>query len=424
MLTHILHNSEQLCAFIDQLNLDLSQPQRRHLLNLVDAVLVCESRKTLANLRRAFVEGPDVSNIADCLRISPWTAHTLRQRLGTFMVHWAVQQAEQADLPKHIYINLDDSIAPKHTATPHLEGVDWHYDHLESSKRQPRYKNGLTYLACTVTLGTIQVTFDLRLYLRERTVRRINRRRRPVQRLHFISKPRLTRQLLEALRPLLPTGWEVTVQFDSWYASARLLTYIHRQGWHCVCGLKSNRKRNGKRLDQHASALRHQRYTSVTVTAADGKQTPYLVRDLRGRLEDLAFDVRVFASKRHPRDPRPASFARTDLTLPATTALQGYGRRWSCEIDNLYLKTQLGLADFRVQRYEAVEQWCGVVHLAWAYIEWRYAQDHASQVRCPADIIRRHRDEHPRDWLTGALQMALETGAIEPVLQRFLPATA
>ena len=45
MLTHILHNSEQVCAFIDQLDLDLSQPQRRHLLNLVDALLVCESRK-------------------------------------------------------------------------------------------------------------------------------------------------------------------------------------------------------------------------------------------------------------------------------------------------------------------------------------------------------------------------------------------
>jgi hypothetical protein len=424
MLTHILHNSERLCAFIDQLDLDLSQPQRRHLLNLVDALLVCESRKTLANLRRELVAGSDVSNMADCLRISPWTAHPVRQALGTFMVRWAIQQAARADVLKHIYINLDDSIAPKHKATRHLEGVDWHYDHLDSTKRQPRYKNGLTYLACTVTIGPIQVTFDLRLYLRERTVRRINRRRRPAQRLHFISKPRLARQVLEALRPLLPAGWEVTVQFDSWYASARLLTYIHRQGWHTVCGLKSNRKLNGTRLDQHARALRHQRYTPVTVTATDGKKTTYLVRDLIGRLEDVAFDVRVFASKRHPRDTRPAYFMSTDLALPAVKALQGYGRRWSCEIDNLYLKTQLGLADFRVQRYEAVEKWCAVVHLAWAYIEWRYAQEHSSQVRRPADIIRRHRDEHTRAWLTGALQMALETGAIEPVLQRFLPPAA
>lgn len=214
----------------------------------------------------------------------------------------------------------------------------------------------------------------------------------------------------------------MTVQFDSWYAAAQLLKYIHRQGWHTVCGLKSNRKLNGKRLDQHASALRHQRYTAVTLTAADGKKTTYLVRDLTGRLQDLAFDVRVFASRRHYRDQHPAYFVSTDLTLPAQRALQGYGRRWSCEIDNFYLKTQVGLADFRVQSFEAVDKWCAVVQVAWGYIEWRYVQDRSTQVTCPADSIRRHREEHQRDWLTGALQMALETGSIDAVLDRFLPA--
>ena len=149
--------------------------------------------------------------------------------------------------------------------------------------------------------------------------------------------------------------------------------------------------------------------------------TTYLVRDLTGRLEDVAFDVRVFASKRHYRDTRPAYFLSTDLTRSATQALQGYDRRWSCEVDNFYLKTQLGLADFRVQSYEAVDKWCAVVHLAWAYIEWRFAQERSSQVQRPADIIRRHREEHARDWLRSALQMALDVGAIEPVLQRFLP---
>ncbi len=379
MLTHILHNSEALCAFIEQLDLTLSQPQRRHLLNLADALLVCETRKTLAALRRQFVAAPDVSNMADYLRISPWTAQDLRQPLGAFMVRWALQQADRPGVPKVIHVNLDDSIAAKHKDTTHIEGVAWLYDHVESTKRRPHYKHGLTYLACTVAVGTTVVTFDLRLYLRASTVRRINRRRAPAQRLRFVSKLRLARRMLEALRPLLPRGWEVTVQFDSWYASARLLKYIHRQGWHTMCGLKSNRKLNGKRLDQHAPALRHQRYTPVTVTAADGKPTTYVVRALTGRLEQLAYDVRVFVSRRHSRDNHPAYFLSTDLTLPAQKALQGYGRRWSCEVDNFYLKTQVGLADFRVQPYEAVDKWCAVVQLAWAYVEWRYAQERSAQ---------------------------------------------
>jgi len=299
MLTHIVHPSTRLCAFLDQLKLSLSQPQRRHLLNIVDALLVCESHKTLAALRREFVEAPDVSNMADCLRISPWTADDLRQPLGAFLVSWVIEQAQAAGAPHTIYINLDDSLAAKHKDTRHLEGLDWHHDHVESTKRRPRYKNGLCYLTCAVAVGTIVVTFDVRLYLRANTVRRLNRHRLPAQRLHFVSKFRLARRILVALAPLVSPGWEVYVQFDSWYASARLLKYIHRQGWHSVCGLKSNRKLDGQRLDQHTDALWHQRYTHVNVTAADGTTTTYLVRALTGRLQDVAFDVRVFASRRH-----------------------------------------------------------------------------------------------------------------------------
>jgi hypothetical protein len=73
---------------------------------------------------------------------------------------------------------------------------------------------------------------------------------------------------------------------------------------------------------------------------------------------------------------------------------------------------------------QAVDKWCAVVQLAWAYVEWRFAQERSSQIQHPADIIRRHRDEHARNWLESALEMLLETGAIEPVLQRFLPNVA
>jgi hypothetical protein len=52
MLTRILHNSEQLSSFFDRLELILYQPQRQHILNMADALLVCEDDKTLAALQR------------------------------------------------------------------------------------------------------------------------------------------------------------------------------------------------------------------------------------------------------------------------------------------------------------------------------------------------------------------------------------
>lgn len=52
MLTRILHHSERLCTFLDQLDIQLSRPQHRHILNVADALLVCEDTKTLAALQR------------------------------------------------------------------------------------------------------------------------------------------------------------------------------------------------------------------------------------------------------------------------------------------------------------------------------------------------------------------------------------
>ena len=64
---------------MQQLELSLSKPQRHHVLNLADALLVCDGDKTLAALQRQFVECVDASNMADTLRIAPWSAAALRE---------------------------------------------------------------------------------------------------------------------------------------------------------------------------------------------------------------------------------------------------------------------------------------------------------------------------------------------------------
>jgi hypothetical protein len=420
MLTRILHNSEKLCTFFDRLNLALSKPQQQHILNLADALLVCEDEKTLAALQRQFIEAPDASNMADFLRISPWSAAEGRTALRVDQVAWIITEAERTQTPKVIYINLDDSLGEKDKHTRHLEPVDWFHDHAESTKRRPRFKNGFCYLVCTLRIDQIVVTVDLRLYLRAKTVRRLNRHRSLEQRIPFRSKNHLARSILEALRPLLPQGWTIYVQFDSWYASEQLIKYVRRQGWQTTCGLKSNRNLNGKRLDQLDHALRHKRYTAVSVTAADGNKTTYYVRETTGRLSHVPADVRVFFSRRHPREKSPAYFMSTDLTRSAEQALQGYSGRWSCEVDNFYLKTQMGLTDFRVQSYAAVDKYMVVVLATWVYVERRFEQERGTQIKTYGDLIRQHRDEHAVDWLTGALEMMREVGDVQQVLRHFL----
>lgn len=103
MLTRIVHNSAKLCAFLDQMNVNLFKAQRQHLLNLADALLVCEDKKTLGALQPQFLEAPDASNLADFLRISPWQAEEARSVLRINHVNWIVAQAERLDLPKVLY---------------------------------------------------------------------------------------------------------------------------------------------------------------------------------------------------------------------------------------------------------------------------------------------------------------------------------
>jgi hypothetical protein len=420
MLTRILHNSPNLCEFIGHLDLPLTEPQRQHVINLVDALLVCDTVKTLSELQRQFVQCVDASNMADTLRIAPWTAETLSNRVGTFLLKEAINRVNRLGLPKVICISLDDSLGGKDKATHRLEVVDWHYDHTESSKGKPRFKNGFVYLDCNLWIGGLAFTYTIRLYLREETIRRLNRNRASEDRLHFASKNTLLRRILKELKSLLPEDFSVYVLFDIWYASARSLKYIYRQGWHTICAIKSNRKLDGQRVDQRILAQRHRRYAPVVITAADNTRTTYLVRDLLGRLEDVPFNVRVLVSKRHYRDRHPAYFVCTDLSLGLSQPLQWYAKRWGCETDNFYLKTRLGLGDFRVQSYEATDKWCAVVHLGWAYVQWRLSLEQDDYLRTPADVIRRHRDEHTRDWLVGACQEAIATGDVEAVVQRFM----
>ena len=47
--------------------------------------------------------------------------------------------------------------------------------------------------------------------------------------------------------------------------------------------------------------------------------------------------------------------------LSAQNILSIYQKRWPIEVDNFYVKQHLGLADFRVQSYEAIEKWFAVV---------------------------------------------------------------
>ena len=437
MLSPIIHHSLQLVSFIGCLGLLLSQPQRAHLLRVLDGLLVSEKRKTISDLYRQQASRPAPKSGADFFRESPWDVAELSQRRQRYLLKQLLQIGQQVGVSNVVKVSLDDSLGKKGKATKHLEVVDHQHNHGESHGKRQVYSNGYVYVALHVQLGPVGFTFDTRLYLRAATVRRLNRERRKEEPalplVPYRSKLSLAQAMLTELATLLPDGYPVYVPFDSWYASAKLLNFCRRQGWHVVCALKTNRRVNQQRVDH---LLKHKHYQRITLRATPTTPTAptYFVRTVYGYLEAVRRSVCVIISRRHKGAPRghphPKFFACTDLSLtaglPLGTALRLYQQRWSIEVDNLYLKVFLGLGDFRLQSYEATTKWfrvpTGRVLLDLNFLQLQQAQAYAQTQTTPplADFIYQHRQAHFQALVRAVAEQAIATGDVEQVIQRFI----
>jgi hypothetical protein len=147
-------------------------------------------------------------------------------------------------------VSIDDATSVTDKGTHALEAVDWTFD-----PAQHKNCKGAVHVALRLHVGPYSYTFTWRPYLRVKTVHHLNKQRPEGQRLKFRSKLRLAQEMLEELLPYLPQDAAVYVLFDRWYASADLIRFIRRQGWHVIGAVKSNRKLNGTRLDVHDKRL-------------------------------------------------------------------------------------------------------------------------------------------------------------------------
>ena len=188
-----------------------------------------------------------------------------------------------------------------------------------------------------------------------------------------------------------------------------------------MCAIKSNRTLGDKKRSQWPHALQHQRYQRVQLAAADQRLRTSRVRTLRGKLTKVSCEVCGLRSRRHHRETHPKDVLCTDLALSAQHILPSSQKRWPIEVETCYVKQHLGVADLRVQSYEATEKWFAVVFVAVAFFPWRVHHAPAEErLRSLADVVRQHRYEPARTLLETACQEAARLADYVPVLQRFL----
>ncbi len=257
MLKTIAEVSPVLLSFIDELDLPLSRPQKRHIAQVADALITTEGSKTLSALYRNIVGDPCPKSAADTFREAPWTADDLRVPLRAHLAGLVFKMAAEMGLAKHVFLSVDDSTTDKDKHSRRLQMVDWFIDLARSMPGKLVFTKGTVYVLLRITIGPLSFTIDIVPYLRARTVRRLNRQRTRGERLKFRTKIHLAREMLEAVAPLIPEDYQVTVLHDSWYAAASLLKWCRAQEWHVIFRLKSNRLLNGVQVRQHNQRLKH-----------------------------------------------------------------------------------------------------------------------------------------------------------------------
>jgi hypothetical protein len=410
----IVRRSAAVVTFVGLLALTLTAPQLRHLERFADLLVVAPRRKTLAQLAALELPGVDPSNLADFFRISPWDPDDVRLPLVELILRYLKAHNLGQALP--IFLTVDDSLAVKDKGTRKLQSVDWHFDH-----NQGRVVRGGNHVVLRIHWGPFHFPLLWRLYLRSTTVRRLNRRRQH-KRLRYRSKLELTQQMLQQILPSLPKGHPVYVLFDSWYTSAKLVKWIRQQGWHVIAAVKSNRKLSGQKLTQWHHDLKGCSYGHASLELANGRKRTYWVRSIVGRLRGVPGSVRVLLSQRGPGVAAPKYFLCTDLSLSAQEILSRYQHRWSQEVDYWYVKRELGLGDFRLQSYEAIEKWYAVVYLVLVYLYWRRYEEAEAHGHTPSlsEVMTGIRQDHQREVLRAACEEVAAGTPVEEVLERYL----
>jgi hypothetical protein len=410
----IVQRSAAVVTFVSLLSLPLTVPQFRHVERLADMLVMAPRKKTLAQMVAEELDGVDASNLADFLRISPWDADDLRLPLLAFMIRDLARRIHDRSLP--IYLTVDDSLTVKDKGTRKLQSVDWHFDH----NRKHVVKGG-NHVVVGIHWGEFHYPLLWRLYLRQSTVRRLNRRRKN-NRLRYQSKLELARQMLQQIIGHLPAGKPVYVLFDSWYTSAKLVQWIRRQGWHVIAGLKSNRKVAGRKLTDWHKDRKGRRYCQVQLRLANARTRTYWVRAITGRLRGVTGEVRVLLSQTGPGAKAPKYFLCTDTSLSEQEILSRYQHRWSQEVDYWHVKLQLGLGDFRVQSYEAIEKWYAVVYLVLSMLYWQ-CYEYRAKHKCTtslSEVLSRMREDHHAAVLRAACEEVAAGASMDEVLQRYL----
>ena len=179
---------------------------------------------------------------------------------------------------------------------------------------------------------------------------------------------KLTELAAEAIRNAsLPEKFKVTVLFDAFYLCPRVVHACQARQWHYIGVGKANRWFQvgavGRKLGPYGKNVLRRSGCWYNIQGLR-KSKVYRVAERIGHLGKLG-TVRVVFSRRKG-EAKHIALVTDDLNASMKTIVSEYLKRWSIELLIKDEKQHLGLADYRVLRYQAVVRHLHLVDAAYA----------------------------------------------------------
>jgi SRSO17 transposase len=352
-----------------------------HFWRLVIAIASMHGRRSLSRIRNAIEEADRRTRqaMAHFLTQAEWDAPAVLQQ--TALDTLKVLGWRAGDL---LYIVVDDT--QKRKRGKRMDAVSKLFLHAEKI-----YAPGHTIVGCALIYRGVVVPYAVRLWAPQAFCQGPQRLARGEAPREFRKLTELAAEMIAAVS--LPSSGRGVVLFDSYYLCPTVIQACEARRFHYVGVAKKNRNfypdgrpRDKRKLGRFGANVLRRDGRSVSV---GGKN--HRLAERVGRLSKAGRVKLVFS--RRPRETAWIAIATNAVRWGAKTVLSHYLIRWGIEVLFKMSKQYLGLGDYQLLRYRAVERYLHLVLIAYLLLTHQALQepdvqaaiqDHRALLRLPS----------------------------------------
>lgn len=340
----------------------------RHIMTMVLAIVLLRGHRTYANVTRLFLESRHKSCISRCFTNSVFPGFLMQEHLYERLL------GEALEIPgaKRVAYVIIDGTAQKKRGKKMENTIiykkGYTCDHF--------FIMGIIYFPDT----GVRIPLPRRLYHTKAYCRK--------HKIKYRTQTELAEMMLRYAK--LPDDLEVTVIFDSFFPSERIINTIRQKGYHFACSVKSNRvdKDTGKQIKEicleHICKGRIKNRVEIRVPSkrsrynhpsAQRYETKVFITYTEKLTISKMGEVQIVFSRKEEKEDEKSEldnmrYIVTDmLHLTTNQILTIYSYRWQIELFFKELKSYLGLGNYQMLPFRAIIRHVDCVIMAFMYLE-------------------------------------------------------